>query len=265
MNALRELNQTRAPAGRNLPPRVNEDIHFRDVSFAYGETPILKNVNLRIPAHSMVALVGESGAGKSTMADLLCATLAPTRGEIFLGTDKLNDLDLSAYRSRIGYVTQEGVLFDDTVANNISLWSHAPGQVGEQKIWDALTRANCADFVRSLPNGLQEQIGDRGVKLSGGQRQRLCLAREFYKSTDLLILDEATSALDNDSEQLVQDSIDSLKGKATIILIAHRLSTVRHCDYVCVMKKGEVVEFGTYAELIGTDSLFRRMHLLSPG
>src|SRR5262249_13836188 len=168
----------------------------------------------------------------------------------------LTDIDLETLRRRIGYVPQDAMLFDDTVANNISLWSPAT----EAAIRDAAARAKCLEFIDAMPAGLATPVGDRGIKLSGGQRQRLAIARELFKQPDILVLDEATSALDSESERAIQQSIDAIKGQMTILIIAHRLSTVRNSDLVCVLNAGRIVEQGSYTELVNRpDSRFRRM------
>jgi subfamily B ATP-binding cassette protein MsbA len=232
-------------------------IELQDVSFAYlPERPILRNVNLSIPPNSTVAFVGESGAGKSTLVDVILGTLKPTGGTVRINGTPLTELELDSLRSSVGYVPQDAMLFDDTVSNNISLWSNAT----ESEITDAARRAKCLEFIDTMPQKLESQIGDRGVKLSGGQRQRLAIARELFKHPTILVLDEATSALDSGSERAIQQSIDSLAGQMTILIIAHRLSTVRNCDHICVLHDGRIVEEGSYDALLArTGSLFERL------
>jgi ABC-type multidrug transport system fused ATPase/permease subunit len=233
------------------------EIRLRDVSFSYVDgRPILRNIDLGIAPNSTLALVGESGAGKSTLVDLILGTLKPSSGNVTMNGVALTDLDLETLRRSVGYVPQDAMLFDDTVANNISLW--AP--VGEQQIRDAARQAHCLELIERMPHGFASPIGDRGIKLSGGQRQRLAIARELLKRPTILVLDEATSALDSESERAIQGSIDTLAGQMTLIIIAHRLSTIRNCDHVCVLYEGQIVEEGSYEQLRRRpDSRFARL------
>jgi ABC-type multidrug transport system fused ATPase/permease subunit len=245
------------PNGTRAYDPSSSEIELRDVSFAYlPERPVLRGVHLRVAANSTVAFVGESGAGKSTLVDLILGTLKPTGGAISIGGTSVADLDLETLRRRVGYVPQDAMLFDDTVANNISLWEPA----SEQQIIDAAQRAKCLEFIETMPQKLASPIGDRGIKLSGGQRQRLAIARELFKHPTILVLDEATSALDSESERAIQQSIDSLEGQMTILIIAHRLSTIRNCDHICVLHEGRIVEEGSYDELLSRrGSRFERL------
>jgi ABC-type multidrug transport system fused ATPase/permease subunit len=238
--------------GRELD-ELQEGIEFDGVHFAYNpdDGDVLHDINLEVPVNQTIALVGESGAGKSTLVDMMTLMLRPRRGEIRIDGVSHEDVDLISWRDQIGYVSQETVVFDDTVANNISLWR---GDIEEdpalrERVIHAAERAHADHFIRDLPNGYQTMVGDRGVRLSGGQRQRLFVARELFKEPNLLLLDEATSDLDTASEQHIQDSIDALKGKVTVVIIAHRLSTVKNADRVYVLDEGRVIEAGTYHEL----------------
>jgi ABC-type multidrug transport system fused ATPase/permease subunit len=232
---------------------LQEGIEFQNVCFAYDEEDgdVLHNVDISIPVNSTVALVGESGAGKSTLVDMLTLMLRPRRGEIRIDDVPGCEIDLTSWRSQIGYVSQETVVFDDTIANNISLWQ---GDIEDdpalrERVIDAARRANAHHFIEDFSNGYQTVVGDRGVRLSGGQKQRLFVARELFKQPNLLLLDEATSDLDTASEQHIQDSIDALQGEVTVVIIAHRLSTVKNADRVYVLDEGRVIEEGSYHEL----------------
>ena len=239
--------------GRTEVGTLSQGIEFEDVCFAYKaeDGDVLHDVNISVPVNQTVALVGESGAGKSTLVDMMTLMLRPRTGTIRIDGVPHGEIDLASWRDQIGYVSQETVVFDDTVANNISLWQ---GDIEEdpalrERVIHAAERAHADHFIRDLPNGYQTVVGDRGVRLSGGQRQRLFVARELFKQPNLLLLDEATSDLDTASEQHIQNSIDALKGEVTVVIIAHRLSTVKNADRVYVLDEGRVIEAGTYHEL----------------
>ncbi|MEX2602202.1 MAG: ABC transporter ATP-binding protein, partial [Balneolaceae bacterium] len=222
---------------RELGP-VSRGIEFRDVHFSYAESQedVLAGINLKIPVNTTVAFVGESGAGKSTLIDMLTLLLRPGQGEVLIDGVPGSEINQETWRLQIGYVSQEMVVFDDTIANNICLWKgeYRSDEEVRSRIEEAARRAYADSFIERLPRGYQTVVGDRGVRLSGGQRQRLFIARELYKNPNLLILDEATSALDTESERYIQKSIDSLKGSMTVVIIAHRLSTIKNADYIYV-------------------------------
>ncbi len=231
------------------------EIEFRNVSFSYEETPVLKNINLRIPKGKMVALVGPSGAGKSTLADLLIRFHDVTEGQILIDGLDIREIKLSALRSLLGVVTQEALLFNDSVHNNISLGRSN----NEQEVFAAGKQANADTFVRKLDQAYQQHIGDRGTKLSGGERQRLTIARALLGKPSILILDEATSNLDAKSEQLVQAALKELMEERTSIVIAHRLSTIQKADLIIVMKDGEIVESGQHQGLLANSALYSHL------
>jgi ABC-type multidrug transport system fused ATPase/permease subunit len=227
------------------------EVTLREVGFRYQEQFVLKGIREVFPAAKVTAIVGESGAGKSTLVDLILGVLTPTEGEVRISQG-----------SRVGYVPQESVLFEGTVRENLTLWgASVEGQrdVQDQGLWEALRAAGAEAFVRDLPGQLEARVGERGVRLSGGQRQRLCIARELVRRPGLLVLDEATSALDSESEQVIQSTIRALRGAVTIVLIAHRLATVREADQILVLDRGRVVERGTFSELSQAGGRFRRM------
>jgi subfamily B ATP-binding cassette protein MsbA len=244
-----ELEQSAEAIGSEPYGGLRDAIVLDKVGFSYKTgRPVLTDVDLRIPAKTTVAFVGGSGAGKSTLVDLISGTLKATAGRITIDGKDIKSLDLATLRTHVGYVPQDAVLFDDTVAANIALWSNGYTQ---EQIRDAAARAKCLEFIERMPEGFETEIGDRGVKLSGGQRQRLAIARELIRRPDLLVLDEATSALDSESELAIQQSIDQLKGQMTIVIIAHRLSTIRGSDRVYVLGDGKIIEEGRFDELAG--------------
>jgi len=258
------LERHREPTGHTEIGPLREGIEVRNVSFAYDEEEgdVLHDISVSIPANTTVALVGESGAGKSTLVDILTLMLRPRKGEVFIDGIPGCEIDRSSWRSQIGYVSQETAIFDDTVANNISLWKgdYTEDPEVREKVEEAARRAYAHNFITDLPNGYQTVVGDNGVRLSGGQCQRLFVARELYKEPNLLILDEATSDLDSASEQHIQNSIDALQGEVTVVTIAHRLSTVKNADRVYVLDEGRVIEKGTYQELrMRENGQFREM------
>lgn len=250
---LDRMKQNVEPAGGRVIPPMQQGIEFRNVSFAYDDRvgDVLSGVSFFIPARRTVAFVGASGAGKSTLVDLLCLLLMPRSGEVLIDGVVGTEVDRSSWRRQIGYVMQESVIFDDTFANNICLWSGDPeSDAGlRARICEAADQAHLAEFIESMPDGYLTRVGDRGIKLSGGQRQRLFIARELFKQPQLLILDEATSSLDSGAERAIRQSIDELHGKMTVVIIAHRLATVRNADEVMVFDQGRLVEQGGYATL----------------
>ena len=234
----------------------NDGIEFRNVNFAYGQEPVLKNINLKINKGKMVAIVGPSGGGKSTMADLLPRFYDIADGEILLDGRNIKDYKLESLISVMGVVTQEAILFNDTVYNNIAFGME---NVTAEDVERAARIANAHDFIMQMEQGYQTNIGDRGAKLSGGQRQRLSIARAVLKNPPVLVLDEATSALDTESERLVQDALTNLMKNRTSIVIAHRLSTIRNADEIVVLKEGEIIERGTHDTLIGAGGLYSNL------
>lgn len=232
------------------PPDLSQSIRFKNVDFSHGDRPILHDINLVIPANQTIGIVGESGAGKTTLFYLLTGLIQPVRGDILLGNLEYRDLDIDALRRCTGYVTQDPVLFDDTVANNISVWQ-CDGRRTEcrQQIEKAASAAHCAEFIIAMNEGYESRVGERGLKLSGGQRQRIAIARELFKDPQLLIFDEATSALDSISEREVQKSIEEMRSERTVVIITHRLSTVRRCHLVYVLSEGRIAESGSFDEL----------------
>lgn len=241
-----------------LPVTFERSISYEDVSFRYEEPWVLHNLSLTIPKGQMVALVGASGTGKSTLVDLLPRFYDVTSGRITIDGTDIRQVRASELRELIGYVNQTPILFNDTIRNNITFGMERA--VSDDEVRTAAEAANATEFIDQLPEGLEYNIGDGGSKLSGGQRQRLSIARALLKDSPILILDEATSALDNVSEQLVQEAIQHLVSDRTTIVIAHRLSTIMHADLICVMQEGQIVEQGTHAELLERGGLYAQLY-----
>jgi subfamily B ATP-binding cassette protein MsbA len=241
-------------------PSFEHSVEFRDVSFAYGEKPVLQNVSFTIDKGKTVALVGPSGVGKSTIADLIPRFYDVRGGQVLIDGEDVRSYTMESLRSHMSFVTQDIILFNDTIFNNIAL---GRPDATEEEVIAAARIANAHDFIIHTENGYQTVIGDRGIRLSGGQRQRLSIARAVFKNPAILILDEATSALDTESEKLVQDALNKLMRGRTTLVIAHRLSTIKEADEIIVLQDGQIVERGNHYELIQLEeSIYRRLTTL---
>jgi len=232
-------------------------VEYRNITFAYEDVNVIKDVSLTIPQGKTVALVGQSGSGKTTFVDLLPRFYDVQQGGIYIDGVNIKDLKLFDLRELMGNVNQEAILFNDSIYNNITFGVE---NATEEEVINAAKVANAHDFIIATEDGYDTVIGDRGSKLSGGQRQRLSIARAILKNPPILILDEATSALDTESERLVQDALDNLMKNRTSLVIAHRLSTVRNADMICVFNEGKIVETGTHDELIEKDGIYKKLH-----
>jgi ABC-type multidrug transport system fused ATPase/permease subunit len=258
MDFQQEINNEKEHNGKQVIERLNSMLELKEVSLAYDKVAILKNINLKIVKNETVAFVGESGSGKTTLVNVLAGLIPADEGNVYIdGTDR-NTIDIKTYQTKIGYITQDPVIFSDTIFNNVTLWAE-PSILNTSRFREALQKAAIDSFVDELPLGEATVLGNDGVNLSGGQKQRISIARELYKNIDILIMDEATSALDSETEKAIQKSIDALNGQYTIFMVAHRLSTIRNADKIVVMSKGEIQQIGSYAELIESSHLFKQM------
>lgn len=241
-----------------LISKLCNNINLKNVYFAYNENSFISNINLDIPKNKCIAIVGESGSGKTTIINLITGLLKPKKGAIFIDGKDLKDININSYQQRIGYITQEPVIFNDTIYNNVTLWSD-PCSENISKFNSAIQKASLSHLIYELPQKEKTLLGNNGINLSGGQKQRISIARELYKDIDVLIMDEATSSLDTETEKAIHESIDELKGDYTILVVAHRLSTVKNADNVVLISKGKIVDQGTFQELIIKQPLFKRM------
>ena len=258
-----EEEESRTPNMKALA-KTKGGIRFENVGFSYqqevGRKDALTDINLSIRPGEIVAFVGPSGGGKSTLVNLLPRFFKPTSGHIFLDDMPLEEIVLSDIRKQIAFVSQDVILFNDTIAANVAYGAVAEEGIDRGRVIEALEAANLSAMIKELPDGIDSMVGDNGNRLSGGQRQRLAIARAIYKNAPILILDEATSALDSESERQVQDALERLMAGRTTLVIAHRLSTIEHADRIVVLEHGKVIENGSHEDLIKQDGLYANLH-----
>jgi subfamily B ATP-binding cassette protein MsbA len=226
------------------------------VGFYYGEKAAVSQVSIRIEKGEMIAVIGESGSGKTTLINLITGLITPTTGDIRIDDTSLSKLDTLQWQQKIGYVSQETVIFNDSLFNNITFWD-ADTPESRSRVQEIVRLVCLEDAIQDMPEQLDTQLGIQGLSLSGGQRQRIAIARELYKEASLLIFDEATSSLDSFTEKEIQENIESLKRKCTMLIVAHRLTTIRNCDRIYLMEKGTVVEHGSFDQLMERSKHFQ--------
>ena len=254
----KELKANREDRGENDLNEKIEDLKLIDVSFYYNDTQILKDISLELKKHETVAFVGESGSGKTTLVNIIAGLLPLDSGTYRINGKSIDHLNVSELQNKIGYITQDPVIFNDTIFNNITFWSEN-SEMNIARFWNAVKQSAILDFINQLPQKENTILGNNGVNLSGGQRQRISIARELFKDVEILILDEATSALDSETEKAIQRNIDDLKGDYTILIVAHRISTIKNADRIVVMKNGKVSNIESFSNLIDESPYFKKL------
>lgn len=253
-----EIDENREVTGLTKYESLQQGLTFKDLEFSYGNHRIIKGIDLKISKNETTALVGESGSGKSTLVNIIAGLLDTNNGTYSIDNNQLTSLDRYSFQKKVGYISQETVIFNASIYDNVTLWAE-PNEENTLRFQEALNRASLTSFVDSLHMGKETELGNNGINLSGGQKQRISIARELFKDVDILILDEATSALDSETEKTIQENIDALKGQFTIIIIAHRLATIRNADKVVLMSDGKIVDHGSFNALKDSSPKFKRM------
>ncbi|HTF21712.1 MAG TPA: ABC transporter ATP-binding protein [Chryseolinea sp.] len=255
---VHELRVHKEINGKESISAFVDSLQLHEAAFGYNGVPVLRQLNLKVKRNETVAFVGESGSGKTTIVNIMSGLLSVDEGSFLIDGKDSRRLDIHTYQRRIGYITQDPVIFSDTVFNNVTFWDKRTPEV-EKRFWIALQKASIIDFVRALPDGENSFLGNNGILVSGGQKQRFSIARELYKEIDILIMDEATSALDSETERAVQESIEALKGQYTILIVAHRISTIKNVDKVVLLDNGRIEEVGSFDYLKNNSRIFENM------
>jgi ABC-type multidrug transport system fused ATPase/permease subunit len=246
------------PTGSRPFTHLKEGIAIENVSLSFGKTKVLNEVSVRIPKNTTIALTGVSGSGKTTLVNIISGLLKPDNGRIMVDGIALADYNLGEYRSKIGYISQESVIFNDTIFNNVTFWAE-PTEENINRFWEVVKMSSMNQFIDHQQDKEQTRLGDNGILISGGQRQRISIARELFKKPEILILDEATSALDSETERVIQENIERLHGHYTMIIIAHRLSTIKNVDEIYLLEKGRVVHSGKFYDMLEQSSTFKHL------
>jgi ABC-type multidrug transport system fused ATPase/permease subunit len=253
-----ELNTTKETEGTLEVKSFKSKLELKNASLQYGEKIVLSNIDLLVKKNETVAFVGESGSGKTSLVNILAGLMPPDAGSMYVDETNRLQMNVTGFQKRIGYITQDPVIFSDSIYNNITLWAE-PTEKNLIRYREAIAKAAIAEFINGQIEKEHTILGNNGINLSGGQKQRISIARELYKDIDILIMDEATSALDSETERSIQDNIDALKGQYTILIVAHRLSTIKNADRIVLMDNGAIAQIGTYQQLVENTSLFKRM------
>jgi ABC-type multidrug transport system fused ATPase/permease subunit len=252
------LEKGREKEGAITINKLQQAIELKKASFSYVDRPVLKDISLRIRKNETIAFVGGSGSGKTTLVSILAGLMPLDSGEMLIDGIERGTANISTFQGRVGYITQDPVIFSDTIFNNVTLWAER-SETTLKRFHESMRNASLFDFLNSLPEREETTLGNNGINLSGGQKQRISIARELFKDIDILILDEATSALDSETERAIQSNVDQLKGKYTVLIVAHRLSTVRNADRIVFMQDGKAKHIGTFDEIIECVPDFQRM------
>lgn len=255
---IKEIESKKEEKGTLQFTKFENSLQLNQVDFSYGKTQILKNITLHIPKYQSVALVGESGSGKTTLINLITGLLPEDNGEILVDGLAIKNLDRDTYQNRIGYITQDPVIFNDNIYNNVTFWAEQTTE-NLARFERTIEQASLSNFLHTLPEGKETELGNNGINLSGGQKQRISIARELYKDIDILIMDEATSALDSETELVIRQSIEALQGQYTILIVAHRLSTIRNVDRIIYLNNGLIELEGSFNELTEKHPKFKKM------
>ncbi|MBC7536312.1 MAG: ABC transporter ATP-binding protein [Ferruginibacter sp.] len=253
-----ELKAGREKVGLKSFTGFKNKLELRDVSFSYENSQILSNIDASLKKNETIAIVGESGSGKTTLINIVTGLLSPTLGKVLIDGAELEESNRETFQRKLGYITQEPVIFSDTIFNNVTFWDE-PTEENKARFIEALKQASIYNLVMSQPLKGDAPLGSNGINISGGQKQRLSIARELYKEVDFLFMDEATSALDSETERDIQENIEKLKGRYTIVIIAHRLSTIKNADRIILLNKGRIEQVGTFDELLSTSAPFKKM------
>ncbi|WP_121356688.1 ABC transporter ATP-binding protein [Flavisolibacter nicotianae] len=256
-DALQMAAEQEVPAGRPFTG-IHQQLLLQNVSLNYNKVKALDGINIEIPSKQTIALIGESGSGKTSIANVIAGLFVPSEGKVLVDDVPLTKFDLGSYRQKIGYISQESVVFNDSIYNNITFWAE-PTKENRERFYKAVEMASLQEFIDALPEKEFTRVGDNGILISGGQKQRISIARELFKNCELLILDEATSALDSETEKVIQQNINQLHGTYTMVLIAHRLSTIKSADIIYLIDEGKILASGTFDEMISKSSRFRKM------
>ena len=255
---LADLSSMKEKKGEQAFKRFTEELSFNNLGISFGNKTVLENVNLEIKKNETVAFVGESGSGKSTFVGIVAGLLPPDRGTYKIDGISLEKIHILQFQKRIGYITQDPVIFNDSIFNNVTFWD-VPNENNKQKFWQALQKASLDNYILELEDREETLLGNYGINLSGGQKQRISIARELYKDIDILIMDEATSALDSETEKSIQENIDALKGTYTILIVAHRLSTIKNADRIVFLDNGTIVNIDSFEGLLTKNDRFKKM------